>query len=179
MAIVQISRIQHRRGLQEDLPSLASAELGWSIDSRKLYIGNGTLAEGAPVEGHTEILTEFSIIDFTQGFASNVQILNNIVSSLGGNAIVASLPATTTGSIIGISSNNATISYTLNQGAAQRTGTLKFSRHGTTASSDEEYTQTALTDIVLSVDGSSGTQANLNFTTILPATIIFRVAKLP
>jgi hypothetical protein len=43
MAIVQISRIQHRRGLQQDLPNLASAELGWSLDERRLYIGNGTL----------------------------------------------------------------------------------------------------------------------------------------
>lgn len=60
MAIVQISRIQHRRGLQADLPQLASAELGWSIDERKLYIGNGTLEEGAPSEGVTEILTERS-----------------------------------------------------------------------------------------------------------------------
>jgi hypothetical protein len=60
MAIIQISRIQHRRGLDQDLPNLASAELGWSIDKQKLYIGNGTLAEGAPVEGVTEILTEIS-----------------------------------------------------------------------------------------------------------------------
>lgn len=62
MAIVQISRIQHRRGLQQDLPQLASAELGWSIDQRKLYIGNGTIEEGAPTEGVTQILTEFSDI---------------------------------------------------------------------------------------------------------------------
>lgn len=60
MAITQISRIQHRRGLQQDLPQLASAELGWSIDTRKLYIGNGTLEEGAPVVGITEILTSQS-----------------------------------------------------------------------------------------------------------------------
>jgi hypothetical protein len=60
MAIVQISRIQHRRGLQQDLPNLASAELGWSLDERRLYIGNGTLEEGAPTEGITEILTEYT-----------------------------------------------------------------------------------------------------------------------
>lgn len=60
MAIVQISRIQHRRGYQQDLPQLASAELGWSIDQRRLYIGNGTTDEGAPTEGVTEILTEYT-----------------------------------------------------------------------------------------------------------------------
>ena len=65
MAIVQISQITNRKGLQENLPQLAGAELGWSIDERRLFIGNGTLEEGAPVIGNTEILTEFSnIFDF-------------------------------------------------------------------------------------------------------------------
>lgn len=62
MAIVQISRITQRKGLQDDLPQLAGAELGWSVDERRLFIGNGTLEEGAPVVGNTEILTEFSDI---------------------------------------------------------------------------------------------------------------------
>jgi hypothetical protein len=60
MAVTQISRIQHRRGLEQDLPQLSSAELGWSLDTRKLYIGNGTLDEGAPTLGITEILTQYS-----------------------------------------------------------------------------------------------------------------------
>ena len=62
MAIVSISRITQRKGTAENLPQLSGAELGWSIDTRQLYIGNGTLAEGAPVVGNTEILTEFSDI---------------------------------------------------------------------------------------------------------------------
>jgi len=61
--IVQVSRITQRKGLEEDLPQpLASAEFGWAIDQRRLFIGNGTLAEGAPVVGNTEVLTEFSDI---------------------------------------------------------------------------------------------------------------------
>jgi hypothetical protein len=65
VAIVQISQITNRKGLQVDLPQLAGAELGWSIDTRRLYIGNGTLEEGAPIIGNTEILTEFSdILEF-------------------------------------------------------------------------------------------------------------------
>jgi hypothetical protein len=61
VAILQISRITQRKGLAQDLPEpLAGAELGWAIDERKLYIGNGELAEGAPVVGNTEVLTEFS-----------------------------------------------------------------------------------------------------------------------
>lgn len=63
MAILQISRITNRKGLADDLPQpLAGAELGWCTDTRQLFIGNGTLAEGAPVVDNTEILTEFSDI---------------------------------------------------------------------------------------------------------------------
>jgi hypothetical protein len=62
VAIVQISQITNRLGLNQDLPQLAGGELGWSVDTRQLYIGNGTLTEGAPVVGNTEILTEFSDI---------------------------------------------------------------------------------------------------------------------
>ena len=57
MPIVQISRIQHRRGKETDLPQLAAGELGWVVDSQKLYIGNGTLADGAPNLGNTEVVT--------------------------------------------------------------------------------------------------------------------------
>jgi hypothetical protein len=62
LAIVQISQITNRKGLAIDLPQLAGAELGWSTDTRQLWIGNGTLQDGAPVVGNTEILTEFSDI---------------------------------------------------------------------------------------------------------------------
>jgi hypothetical protein len=61
VAILQISRITQRKGLEQDLPQpLAGAEFGWAVDQRKLYIGNGELVDGAPVVGNTEILTEFS-----------------------------------------------------------------------------------------------------------------------
>ena len=59
MAVVQISRIQVRRGKkgETNLPQLASGELGWAIDSQELYIGNGSVSEGAPQVGNTKILT--------------------------------------------------------------------------------------------------------------------------
>jgi hypothetical protein len=62
VAIVQISRITNRKGYTENLPQLDGAEFGWCTDSRRLFIGNGTLQDGAPVIGNTEILTEFSDI---------------------------------------------------------------------------------------------------------------------
>ena len=61
MAVVQISRIQVRRGKANDgtgFPQLASGELGWAIDSQQLYIGNGAVSEGSPAVGNTRILTQ-------------------------------------------------------------------------------------------------------------------------
>jgi hypothetical protein len=79
MAVTQISRIQHRRGLEQDLPQLTSAELGWSLDTRRLYIGNGTIEEGAPIVGVTRILTEHDIVDITSNtsFFTNYTFVGN------------------------------------------------------------------------------------------------------
>ena len=62
MAVIQISRVQHRRGLVQDLPQLSAAEFGWAVDERRLFIGNGPQEEGAPVIGNTEVLTEYTDI---------------------------------------------------------------------------------------------------------------------
>jgi Major tropism determinant N-terminal domain len=58
MAVTQISKIAVRRGRKENLPQLAGGELGWAVDTQQLFIGNGSLSEGAPAEGNTEIITE-------------------------------------------------------------------------------------------------------------------------
>ena len=99
MAVVQISKIQHRRGKETitGLPQLASAEIGWAIDTQKLYIGNGSVSEGSPAVGNTEILTEktniFQLLDQYQfqgntdatvqtGEFSNTPIKRNIQERL-------------------------------------------------------------------------------------------------
>jgi hypothetical protein len=61
MAVVSISRIQVRRGRKNEgsgLPQLASGEIGWALDTQELFIGNGSVAEGAPFVGNTKLLTE-------------------------------------------------------------------------------------------------------------------------
>jgi hypothetical protein len=61
MAVVQISRIQIRRGRESSgtgLPQLAGGEFGWAVDTQSLYIGNGAVVEGAPAVGNTKIITE-------------------------------------------------------------------------------------------------------------------------
>lgn len=61
MAVVQISRIQIRRGRASSgtgIPQLASGEMAWAVDSQELYIGNGSVSEGSPAVGNTKILTQ-------------------------------------------------------------------------------------------------------------------------
>lgn len=64
MAVVQISKIQIRRGKANSgtgIPQLASGELAWALDTQELYIGNGSVAEGAPAVGNTKIITELDL----------------------------------------------------------------------------------------------------------------------
>jgi|TARA_B110000977_G_scaffold118684_1_gene153131 hypothetical protein len=59
VAVVQISRIQVRRGKGTNgIPQLAGGEFGWAVDNRALFIGNGSVAEGSPAVGNTKIITE-------------------------------------------------------------------------------------------------------------------------
>ena len=66
MAIVQISKIQHRTGENTDLPQLDIGEIGFSTDTRQVYIGNDPVKVQVP-EGsfttQTELLTEVSLIN--------------------------------------------------------------------------------------------------------------------
>ena len=115
MAIVQVSRITARKGLQIDLPQpLAGAELGWAVDDRRLFIGNGTLEEGAPAVGNTEVLTEYSdILGFADqytykgeaagytvqtGSTSGTPVSQSIQSRLDSYAVITDFGATGDGS---------------------------------------------------------------------------------
>jgi hypothetical protein len=61
MAVYQISRIQIRRGQATagtGLPQLASGEMAWAIDTQELYIGSGSVSEGAPAVGNVKVITQ-------------------------------------------------------------------------------------------------------------------------
>ena len=138
MAIVQISRITNRKGLQENLPQLAGAELGWSIDSRRLFIGNGTLQEHAPVIGNTEILTEFSEVIPPPVV---VELLNNQASP----QTIFTEDVNTTKAF--------SFTYTIVRGTRYRTGTVAVaagSVDGPLAFSDS-FVENAVTGITLAV----------------------------
>ena len=138
MAIVQISQITNRKGLQENLPQLAGAELGWSIDSRRLFIGNGTLQEGAPEIGNTEILTEFSELVPPP---TVVELLNNQSSP----AVIFTQDLNNTKAF--------SFAYTITRDLTYRTGTVMVaagSGAGALAYSDD-YIDNADTGIILTV----------------------------
>ncbi len=151
MAILQISQIKHRRGLNADLPQLGSAELGWSVDTRQLYIGNGTLAEGAPEVGNTEILTEFSNIPGVTGYD---QVLQNNTS----NANVVSM-------LFDSTEPGVTLNYHIIRDSNVRVGTLRISQYLTNLSYDEEYTETANVGVNFSVVTVSGQYTQVQATT--------------
>lgn len=195
MAIVQISQVQVRRGLNQDLPQLAGGELAWSQDTRQLYIGNGTLQEGAPVEGHTEILTQFSVLNFTNSFTGDITNLQSNVAVIQGNIVainaeIAALQAGTTdsygttlgasssGTVTNFSGNNATISYTLTQNSKQRTGTIKASFLNSVVSYDEEYTETLPTDVSFSLAAANSTHVNLNYTTTTSTSLKYKIQSI-
>jgi hypothetical protein len=73
MAVIQISKIQVRRGAvgDEGMPQLSSGEMGWAVDTQQLFIGNGSVAEGAPGVGNTEILTTRSLFDAVANITSS------------------------------------------------------------------------------------------------------------
>jgi hypothetical protein len=80
VAVIQISKIQVRRGQKNSnsgIPQLSSAEFAWAIDSQELFIGNGSIAEGAPYVGNTKVLTEH---DNLLELASSYQFAGNDVS---------------------------------------------------------------------------------------------------
>jgi|688.fasta_scaffold03540_6 hypothetical protein len=151
MAIVQISQVKHRRGLQEDLPQLASAELGWSIDTRRLFIGNGGLDEGAPETGNTEILTEYSNIP---GVTSYTQTLDDNTA----NVAVANM-------VFDSTEPGVMLDYRIDRAGNVRVGSLRISQLLTNLGWDEEYTETNNIGITFNVYTISSTYAQVTATT--------------
>jgi hypothetical protein len=131
VAIVQVSRITNRKGQYADLPQLAGAELGWAINERRLFIGNGTLQEGAPVIGNTEVLTEYSDV-----FAGRTEF------AFGDYIVNAGTTAT-------IANNTTATLFTIDTTAIPAFAVKYMIRRGV-------YTETGTYNIVGSTDGTGG-----------------------
>ena len=159
MAIVQVSRITNRKGLTENVPQLAGAEFGWAIDQRRLFIGNGTLQEGAPIIGNTEVLTEYSDV-----FSGRTQF------SFGDYIVNAGTTATlvnnaTTQTVFTIDANSIPafeVKYMIRRGVYTRTGTYIVvgstdGTSGTLTTSDSNPVQNGSTGVTFTVTESAST----------------------
>jgi hypothetical protein len=89
VAVIQISKIQVRRGQKNSnsgIPQLSSAEFAWAVDSQELFIGNGSIAEGAPYVGNTKVLTEHdNLLELASSYqfaGTDVAIVNSQPRSL-------------------------------------------------------------------------------------------------
>lgn len=192
MAVIQISRIQHRRGLEADLPNLASAELGYSVDTRKLYIGNGTIEEGAPSLGRTEVLTQYSILDFTSAINANIEALQQGLTLTNSNLVAVSnrvlaleaqsfgyytqtlFPNVNNINITTISNSSSTISYSIAQGTAERSGTITLARANSVVAVDETYSESSSTDVVFNITANTTTTV-WNYASTLGGTLYYRI----
>jgi Major tropism determinant N-terminal domain len=156
MPITQISRIQHRRGLQENLPNLASGELGWALDTRKLYIGNGTEDEGAPATGVTEILTQFSDIDAivlaNQSTTGSFTLLQNQLSA---QATALSFNKTDV--------NGVVVEYLAERNGEIRRGVIRSGFYLTKITNEDTYQESGAVGITLAFQ-ISGANAVLYYT---------------
>jgi hypothetical protein len=179
MAVIQISQIQVRSGLQQDLPQLATGEFGWSIDTQRLFIGKGTLAEGSPTTGVTEILTEYSVGLITvvvstleanvANLAANVatltSLVGNISSAYTSNITLADNQSSITNTAITISSLGSTASriydYNITRGTNSRVGSMHVTTwSGNTVVFDEDYSETA--DIGVTLYWTANITGNAN-----------------
>lgn len=168
MPIVQISQIKHRRGLQENLPQLGSAELGWSIDTQRLFIGSGTREEGAPTEENVEIITETSPLwialqtqietsefsqQLTQGTTTSltraVALLDGVVQQNIEDGYTTYTP-----SII--------IKYQISRDSSSRTGIMKVAKNTSTnlVTFQDDYVETEDMGVTMRAIYDSGAGAN-------------------
>ena len=135
MAVVQISRIQIRRGKAQSgtgFPQLASGEMGWAVDTQEIYVGNGSVAEGAPAVGNTKILTVNDLS--VQG-----NILNLVQHIYKGND-----PTITTGV-----SANSPVSRSLQDNLDDLVSTVDFGTVGDSATDDTAALQRAIDQLFL------------------------------
>lgn len=178
MPIVQISQIKHRRGFEENLPQLGTAELGFTIDTRRLFIGSGTREEGAPVEENIEIITEsspawvnvlasFEDSEFNETLTAGTTRLTDAESLLNNRVQESQSLYTYTPSIL--------IKYQIRKSDDSRTGIFKVSKNTSTNQIcyEDEYVETSDMGITMTAtyngSGDPLTSALIDINVIMPS----------
>lgn len=179
MAVITVSKIQVRSGLQTDLPALDTGEFGWCVDTQRLFIGKGTLAEGAPETGVTEILTEYSTgligaqIDAVNANIANLNAFVSNLTSITGNLQLKTVQLVDNqSSIVNIgnvyvdSLASQVINYNIDRNTSARVGTIRVTSYAGTVSYEDNYSETSATGVTLYFTGNTVTNtAVLGYTT--------------
>jgi len=116
MAIVQISKIQHRTGANIDLPQLDIGEVGFATDTKQLFIGNDPLID--PPQGLEPTVTEIftnSANCYIDGSHITGNINVNIVTATSINLGTWHLFANSSGIFVTNTSTSTTYSVNLTQ----------------------------------------------------------------
>jgi len=185
MAVLEVAKIQVRSGLYEDLPALDTGEFGWCVDTQQLFIGKGTLAEGAPETGVTEIITEYTV-------ASIINSFNSLNANVANIAAVAAAITSQLGNLIPISvtlSNNQStlanvtavaieaygardLNYRIKMNSHVRSGTISVVQtQGNLITFSDDYVESGDTGVELYFTGNASTQtAVLGYTSTAATT---------
>ena len=157
MAVVQISRIQIRRGKAQEgtgLPQLASGEMAWAIDTQELYIGNGAVSEGAPAVGNTKLLTENDL-----SAKGNLLALLQYVYKVNDPSIIT-----------GVNVNNP-VSRSIQDRMDDRVSTIEFGVAGNGTTDDTTALQRAINELFLNPNGKASAQTNAGTSDRIPLEI--------
>ena len=185
MAVLEVAKIQVRSGLYEDLPALDTGEFGWCVDTQQLFIGKGTLAEGAPETGVTEILTEYTVATIINSFNSlnanvaNIAAVAAAITSQLGNLVPVSVTlsnnqstiANVTAVVIG-AYGARDLNYRIIMNAHVRSGTISVvQRQGDLITFSDDYVESGDTGVKLYFTGNTSTQtAVLGYTSTAATT---------
>jgi hypothetical protein len=172
MAVLEVAKIQVRSGLYEDLPALDTGEFGWCVDTQQLFIGKGTLAEGAPETGVTEISTEYTTASIINSFNSlnanvaNIAAVANAITSQIGNLIPISVTLSNNQSTlanitaVAIEAYGARdLNYRIVMNAHVRSGTISVVQtQGNLITFSDDYVESGDTGIKLYFTGNASTK---------------------
>jgi hypothetical protein len=140
--------------------------MGWSIDEQRLFIGNGTLAEGAPTTGVTEILTtqsmysELALIESLESnvanMTANITTIQSDVANIQSNLAMRTITLSdnTTNGNIGVTNISTFLEYSIVRGSSTRFGWLKGAYLNGVPLLDDEYTESADVGVTFGFTGN-------------------------
>lgn len=148
-----VARLQHRRGLLNDLAGviLNSGEFGLAQDERRVFIGNRT-TESGPIDENIEILTQYSTIEA----ASITLTLTNVAfTTLGTDTTFLTFDTA--------SKNVFFIRYTMSQNSVIRTGIFRIVSDGTIVTFDDDFIEVGGSTTVTLSATMSGAFVNIQY----------------